>query len=465
MKKIIKLIMLLILFCVIGIMVLNFEKLTYGEGVINIQDEIVINFNKYDKINICDNCNLLEVDNGENHFYINLDNGKEILNNMHLKGFSEGYGIVYDDSYNNSYFINESGEIISNSFEDAEAFNNDIALVKLNGKFGVVDKNFNVIIDCIYDLILPFYGSTNIFAVELNNKWGIINKEGEVLIETKYDGILGGSTKLFKCYEDGKIKIKDYKDNTIVTANSSLDIINIVNEDKIIVKNENKVGLIDYDGNLKISFKYDEIEEVKYNKNSLYIAKQNNKYGVIDENENIIINFEYDKIVNADSGIFKVYREDTDMTAIESGWGLIDINSGRILKCKYDEISKIGLDSNIYMAEDVLKGSIIIDIKNENIITEIEDYILIINIDNTDYFEVSNKNGFGIIDINGNEIIECKYDSPFYGNNGKYFKTSGYNKTLAVIYLVIIFICLILSIILIINIFKKTKKVVNSQII
>ena len=64
-------------------------------------------------------------------------------------------------------------------------FYDGLARVKLNNKYGFINKQGVEIIQCQYDWVYSFYEG---FAmVKLNNKWGFINQEGKEVIPCKYD--------------------------------------------------------------------------------------------------------------------------------------------------------------------------------------------------------------------------------------------------------------------------------------
>ncbi|MDR3227382.1 MAG: WG repeat-containing protein [Prevotellaceae bacterium] len=64
----------------------------------------------------------------------------------------------------------------------------DYAIVKLNGKYGLIDKSGNEVISCKYDYVSLF--RENLALVKLNRKWGFINKTDNEVIPLKYDKIL-----------------------------------------------------------------------------------------------------------------------------------------------------------------------------------------------------------------------------------------------------------------------------------
>ncbi len=63
----------------------------------------------------------------------------------------------------------------------------DLILCKENGKWGYIDSAQNITIRPQYDYVYLFEG--DIARVKLNEKWGIINKNGDPLTEMKYDEI------------------------------------------------------------------------------------------------------------------------------------------------------------------------------------------------------------------------------------------------------------------------------------
>ena len=64
-------------------------------------------------------------------------------------------------------------------------FREGLATVKLNGKWGSINKKGEIVIPLKYDQIGDFHEGLAI--VELNGKWGFINTEGQEVISIKYD--------------------------------------------------------------------------------------------------------------------------------------------------------------------------------------------------------------------------------------------------------------------------------------
>ena len=83
-------------------------------------------------------------------------------------------------------FIDKTGkEVIPIKYDNAEFFSEGLALVKLNNKYGFIDKAGKEVIPIKYDDAYSF--SEGLAKVKLNNKYGFIDKTGKEVIPIKYD--------------------------------------------------------------------------------------------------------------------------------------------------------------------------------------------------------------------------------------------------------------------------------------
>ena len=162
-----------------------------------------------------------------------------------------------------------------------------LAAVRLNGKWGYIDKSGNVVIPLKYDLA---YGvKEGLALVKSNGKYGFIDKSGNVVIPLKYDDAAS------------------------------------FNEGLALVKLNGKCGFIDKSGNVVIPLKYD----LAYGfKEGLAPVKLNSKWGFIDKNDNVVIPLKYDGVYNFSNG----------RAIVELNWkyGFIDKSGNEITPLKYD---------------------------------------------------------------------------------------------------------------------------------
>ena len=83
-------------------------------------------------------------------------------------------------------FIDKQGNtVIPCKYDGAESFSEGLAAVKLNGKWGFIDKQGNMVLPFKYDIAESF--SESLAWVKLNDKYGLINKQGNTVIPCKYD--------------------------------------------------------------------------------------------------------------------------------------------------------------------------------------------------------------------------------------------------------------------------------------
>ena len=83
--------------------------------------------------------------------------------------------------------------VIEPKYDNVDNFHEGLARVKLNGKWGFIDKTGKIVIEPKYDAAWDF--SEGLASVKLNGKWGFIDKTGKEITELKYDDVnsfLGG---------------------------------------------------------------------------------------------------------------------------------------------------------------------------------------------------------------------------------------------------------------------------------
>lgn len=113
-------------------------------------------------------------------------------------------------------------------------------IIKYKGKYGVIDKNGKLILNCEYDRIEienDGFERTNYIIVK-NNKYGYCDSKGTIIVDCLYDSVSP------QCAYEGYIESQD----------SYIEVILIV------VQREGKFGLIDYNGQVLADTIYDEID-------------------------------------------------------------------------------------------------------------------------------------------------------------------------------------------------------------
>ncbi len=106
---------------------------------------------------------------------MNCDNFKE------MKSFSDGLALVQQKDNDKYIFIGTDGKKkIETEFDLARPFNEGLAAVQKDGKWGFIDKDGNQTIDCQFDWVGSFY-SNGLAEVQKGNEEYIIDKTGEIV--------------------------------------------------------------------------------------------------------------------------------------------------------------------------------------------------------------------------------------------------------------------------------------------
>lgn len=304
--------------------------------------------------------------------------GTQLNNNVYIEvgDFHEGIIVVKYKKWNSVryYFLNEEGETIkySNGLNNIERLSNGYYRIQEEGKTGVIDAILeHMLFDCVYKDII----------------WdGCMYS----LIKKKYEDYQ---------YNDEVIKEKAREDGTFLEREQS-PIFGQVYKSKLF----GKWGLTNSQGQ-KSPFIYDEITLSRDSFIEAYISGTNGYTSLYDKDGNLLI----------DGNI-----EINDYYALIKEYTLL---SPSLLSCEDSESNYL-----IYKTD----GSLLFHkIKN---IEKLDNGHFIICIDCTTYYSENREIYKGVIDLEGNVIIEPKYDDITWEgnrylvelkNNNGYFEANG----------------------------------------
>lgn len=270
--------------------------------------------NNYQAINYSEDSKLLILQK-DNKYGVTDLNGKQILSvdyeqvripGNYIIAVKEKEQVIYDltgapkENLTYTNILNTENE------------NYNITIDK-NEKYGLINKNGNILIENKYNYIQYLYDNYFIVGGE-TGKSGIINEKGEEILPIKYEVIqklnkdnivqtmVGNILELYNkemknilSMENGKIEIHDkyikiysstqtayISNDGIVKNNFELFENNIFASER-----EGKWGFVDKDNNVIVDYQYDKVTEI----NELGFAgiKKDGKWGVIDEKANIIL--------------------------------------------------------------------------------------------------------------------------------------------------------------------------------
>lgn len=274
--------------------------------------------NNYQSINYSEDSKLLILQK-DNKYGVTDLNGKQILSvdyeqiripGNYIIAVKDGKQIIFDLAGT------QKDNLAYTNILKTENENYSVTVDK-NDKYGVINKEGDILIENKYNYIQYLYDNYFIVGGE-TGKSGIINEKGEEILPIKYEVIqkldkndivqamIGNVLELYS---------KDMK-NIVSMENGKLEI----NDEYIKVYSSNQTTYVSNDGTLKTNF---EIFD-----NNIFASEREGKWGFVDKDNNVVVDYQYDKVTEVNelgfAGIKKYGK-----------WGVIDGKANIILEPTY----------------------------------------------------------------------------------------------------------------------------------
>jgi hypothetical protein len=306
----------------------------------------------------------------------------------------------------------------------------DVTLVqvKKKGKWGLVSTA------TLKWLINPQYEELagrreGMIGYKTENKWGIMNKEGNIIIPAKYDNIqdfYDGITVLVKNNKYG------YADNSgILITGLIYDGSwgnHFVNGFAFVCQGIG-CGYIDKSGKEVTALKYtwgDSWNPNEFSKDGFAAVKYKGKWGYINTKGETVIKHQFDQAFPFTNGIAAVNiggemksTGGITLKLVGGKWGYINKEGKEVLKIKYQDVGRYFTDG---MGQVKINGK-------WGFVNEEGDFVIKPKYDDVPYFSYSSfsvgmiavrLNGkWGFIDKKGNTVIDFIYDDAFNFKDGK----------------------------------------------
>lgn len=285
---------------------------------------------------------------------------------------------------------------------------------------------------------LETISSVEYVAFMENNKYGVINKNGDVIIGAEYDeiDIPNPSKPVFICKYDYDENSDEYHIRVFNNNKESIlyqyYIVNSIDlnwdnseipfEKSVLkFKQKGKYGLIDFDGNVILKPKYEEITTLD-SQEGLLLVKKKGKYGVININGDYILKEKYDIIkanenFHASTDLEKMGFLVGNLTKDGYKYGYVNYKNQKILNIEYDQIeiiNNIDEDNTYFIAFKDGKAGFYNN--RYNILKNLYDDILYNKDDNCLIIEKDGKQG--LFKINGEMLLSIDFDKIFI--SGRY---------------------------------------------
>ncbi|NMM48831.1 WG repeat-containing protein [Marinigracilibium pacificum] len=345
-------------------------------------------------------------------------------------------GFIVSKNGKKGYLDKNGNKITEIKYADGDHFIGDLARVKYQDTFGVINREGEW-------ALMPYYSSLyrvddNTFIFTKKQQYGVYNLIDGIQFETgnklsihKAGIIEESSEKVKDLYKLNGRRLFPYSFNKIQTINDSLFYIFsekygrfLLNSKSEQYKKLNKEikefggfrdgffsvniggqwGYIDEEERLRISNRYDTVGLFSQNMAPVRIL---NRWGFINLLEKIVIQPAYETVIPVNNHI---------MVKRLGKWGLIDRKGNEIIPCEYDEISELPNKDHY----QVKRGSLYGIINSEGNQLLFPKFQKIIALDNNSY-KVMKRNKWGIYDEDGMNIIPDLYDELYYDKqNGQY---------------------------------------------
>lgn len=287
-----------------------------------------------------------------------------------------------------------------------------------------------------YDYQIEKVSQIDYHIINKEDRYGVIDRQGNIIVEPIYDivQIPNPSKDVFVCMYDYSIEEKEYKVKVFNKKSEQIyqeysNIQGIQTEttydgipyEKSVLKykSNGKYGLLSIDGKEITKPVYDQISAITY-KEGMLLVKQNEQCGVINMNGKQVIPVEYESITadnyyNKDS----LYQKAGFIVSKKNDegyrYGYIDYKGKKIIDAQYTEIERVvdqKDDKNIYLV--ALKDGQAGLLKNKKVLLNYEYEDISYNAYN-DVFVLQRNGKQGIANKQGKIQIPTEYESILFG--------------------------------------------------
>ena len=296
---------------------------------LNVNNELLFEHEAYyaSDVNVSPNGMILLKDEDGMIYYANKVGEQVISDKFNDAGiFANGLAYVQvDGKYG---YINEQGEVvIACEFDCAYDFtSNGLARVEADGKYSYINEQGKVVIACEFDYADDFT-SNGLARVKVDGKYGYINEQGDVVIPCKFDHASIFSTNGWASVDvDGKWGYINEKGETVIPC--EFDDAGIFANGLAYVQVNGKYGYINEQGEVIIACKFS--FACNFASNGLARVKVDGKWGYINKQGEIVIACEFDNAGDFSNGL-------ADVEYLEKN-GVINTEDKFVIPCKYSEL-------------------------------------------------------------------------------------------------------------------------------
>jgi hypothetical protein len=298
----------------------------------------------------------------------------------------------------NLFLFSQNHDTENFIYQEAYPFEKGLAIVKMDDKYGMIDKTGKFIIPCTYDYIN--YPSGGLILVKKNERWGYINLANKEIIAPKYE--------VASPFIDGLAAIKqNNKWGYINTAGKEIvppkyDEGYNFSEGMALVKLNNKFGYIDKTGKLIIPCIFEGATRFS---EGLAGVSENGLAGYINKSGKLVIPYQYLFADHFKNGIARAQ--------LKNGWGFINKADQAVIGFRFKNVENFS--EGVALVSSGL-GWGFIDLKDHEVYPRTADRVYELQ---EGLAAATNGSGkYGFINKNGDVVVNYKYDETGYFNEG-----------------------------------------------
>ncbi|MCU0348471.1 MAG: WG repeat-containing protein, partial [Saprospiraceae bacterium] len=227
-------------------------------------------------------------------------------------------------------YIDTAGAIaVPPQFGYAKDFVNDVGIVELGGKWGMVDKKGKQLLPCKYDELgfLENTGNKVLRVFKKEEKYGLIDTLGQLTVSAQYENIGSFSEGRLAVRKNGVWGFVDRNGREVVPCR--FDEVGPFSEGWAAARLGSKWGFIDRNGVVELDFQF--AKAGRFSNGMAPAKREGPHFGYIDRKGNWAIKPVYPKAHPFDRGVAKV--EESSGQFLRTG--LIDTVGNFILKPKF----------------------------------------------------------------------------------------------------------------------------------
>lgn len=204
------------------------------------------------------------------------------------------------------YCFDKNGKEIFSGIWDNVWKEEEVYYIKKGGRKGLADQAGNIILEPTYMEMFKIPGKKLVIVRDESEKYGVMDYDGQVRVPFYYSYVGDGEGGLKVVEADtGKYGFLD-KDDFSVKIPTVYDYLYDFTGERAVAKQNEKYGIVRYDGTLELPIEYDEIR--LFSDGGMFVRKEG-KAELTNGEGNVILTGDYELILEWGEG-YKIYLSD-----------------------------------------------------------------------------------------------------------------------------------------------------------